>query len=93
MCSRSSALREPKEKGLPSPHALRHTYASVANAIGVSETNLKLLLNHRSASVTQGYVAAYLESLRSEQERIAAFLLCHLELGEKKAAPVVALRA
>ena len=72
-------IREPKEFGLPGPHALRHTYATVANAVGVPPLSLKWFLNHKTVSdVTEGYVSPYTESQRKFQERVSQFLLKHL---------------
>ena len=75
--SRSGHIAEPKEKGLPSPHALRHTYATVANAAGIGVYDLKLLMNHSlpRGDVTSGYLNPDVEQLRKSQRMVTAELV------------------
>ena len=79
--SKSGHIEEPKEKGLPSPHALRHTYVSVAtNRVELQPYILKLLCNHAlPRDVTAGYVGVDLEALRIAQQRVTDFLLSCIE--------------
>ena len=51
-----------------SPHDLRRTYATIAHDIGVPPKAIKMLLNHRTGDVTDGYI--HPEELRGHQERI-----------------------
>lgn len=72
------------------PHALRHTYASVAtHRAKVHPYALKMLLNHAlpEGDVTMGYVHVDLEALRKDQERITAAMLALCEPPEVKALP------
>ena len=75
--SRSGHIAEPKEKDLPSPHRLRDTYTTAANAVGLSIYDIEVLTNHRPAksSVTAGYVRQDVEHLRRCQQAITDYLL------------------
>ena len=70
---------EPKEnkRGLPSPHMLRHSYATFAKAAGLNELDIGLLMNHKLPGVTSGYIheASLLEHLKACQERVTAHIL------------------
>ncbi len=62
----------------PSPHRLRDTFASAAHEAGVDPLSLKALMNHvlpASGDVTQGYIRSSVEHLRTQAEKVAAFLL------------------
>lgn len=50
-------VREPKEKGLPSPHRLRDTFATACLEAGIGSLETKVLMNHAlpSGDVTMGY--------------------------------------
>jgi len=74
--SRSGHINNFKERDdrIPGPHALRHTFATMANAAGVSFTDIKLLLNHKSQDVTFGYITPHIGPLRSAQEKVTKFL-------------------
>ena len=77
-------LQEPKKPGLPFPHALRHTYVSVAtNHVDLHPYTVKLLANHALPrnDVTAGYVTPDLETLRVAQQRVTDFLRSCLNLS------------
>lgn len=60
---------------LPSPHVLRHTFASAASDAGVSFPVIQALLNHVSQhTVTERYTRPGEDALREAADRIAAFL-------------------
>ena len=75
--SRSGHIEEPKRQGLPSPHAYRHTYRTLALEAGIPYTETCLLLNHKRRDVSYGYISprALTNHLKSQQERMTAFLL------------------
>lgn len=57
-------------------HDLRRTFATVADSLDIPAYALKALLNHSNpGDVTQGYVIADVERLRSAMEKIAGYLL------------------
>ena len=81
--SASGHIEEPTEKKhaflkLFGPHALRHTYASVAQAAGLNLTDIKFLMNHRSSDVTVRYMKAMLTALRDSQQQVTNYLLAVL---------------
>ncbi len=61
------------------PHQMRHTYRTAALEAGVDMQTITLLMNHRPAGVTWGYVtrAHLLGHLREAQETICAALTKH----------------
>lgn len=61
-------------------HALRHTYATLAQESGVPLAELKFLLNHATNNVTMGYLNPSLDYLRSLQEKASAKILDALGL-------------
>lgn len=75
-------LQEPKEykRGLPSPHRLRDTYTTAANAAGLSPYDVDVLTNHRppKGSVTAGYIRQDTEHLRLQQQKVADHLKAKL---------------
>ena len=75
--SRSGHVEEPKKKGLPSPHAYRHTYRTLALEAGIPYTETCLLLNHKRRDVSYGYISpgALTNHLKTQQERMTSFLL------------------
>jgi integrase len=78
--SASGHITEPTEKKHSflrryGPHALRHTYASVAQAAGLNLTDIKFLLNHRSSDVTVRYMKAMLTALRESQQQVTNYYL------------------
>jgi integrase len=74
-------LRIAAKAQLPSevtPHALRHSFASVAADLGLSELTIAALLGHRLASITSKYVhhadAVLLQAADKVANRIAEFM-------------------
>ena len=57
------------------PHALRHTFASVAAELGLSELAIAALLGHASRGVTQRYIRMD-RTLTSAADRVA------IEIGQ-----------
>ena len=81
-------LQEPRKRGLPFPHALRHTYVSVAiNHVTLHPYTVKLLANHALPrnDVTAGYVTPDLEVLGLAQQKITNFLRSCLEQDDSEA--------
>ena len=77
--SATGHVTEPKEnkRGLPSPHMLRHSYATFAKAAGLNELDIGLLMNHKLPGVTAGYIheMSLMEHLKACQERVTAHIL------------------
>lgn len=71
-------------------HGLRATYASAAEAAGVGEYHLKLLLNHaipRGNDVTGRYISPDVDALRPSQQKVTDWLLKALKAeGQVEAA-------
>ncbi len=61
-------------------HALRHTYRTLAHQAGLSEADVKLLLNHKMHGATAGYLDRdkLMRHLREQQEKVTAFMLPRL---------------
>lgn len=61
------------------PHQMRHTYRTWALEAGVDMQTVTLLMNHKPAGVTWGYVtrAHLLGHMREAQERVCAALVRH----------------
>ena len=61
------------------PHAMRHTYRTVALEAGVDLQMAMVLMNHRPAGVTWNYVtrANLLGPMREAQERVCATIAAH----------------
>ena len=78
--SKLGHITEPKGKNLPSPHRLRDTYTTAANAAGLSVYDIEVLTNHRPAksSVTAGYVSQDIEHLRRRQQAITDYLFAQI---------------
>lgn len=77
------SVREKKNLSLPfTPHQLRHNYISTAHSIGISQYNIKLLVNHSlpKSDVTAGYISPEVEDLREPQQRITNKILSFLGL-------------
>jgi integrase len=55
------------------PHALRHSYASIAAELGFSELTIAGLLGHAAGSVTAGYVHLD-QALVTAADRVAAVI-------------------
>lgn len=66
------------------PHALRHTFNSIAIAAGVSDYYIKVLMNHAlpTTDMTALYFTPQFEELRSVQEKVTAKILT--ALGRKR---------
>lgn len=77
--SRSGHLDNPRNnaQGLPGPHALRHTYRSLAVIARIPDLEIRLLLNHTPRDVSEAYItrAVTLDHLRKAQEEMTAFIL------------------
>ncbi len=64
-------LRLAKMAALPAdvtPHVLRHSFASEAFGLGLSELTIAFLLGHRKSSTTQGYIHADATLLRAADQ-------------------------
>ena len=64
-------LRLARMAALPanvSPHVLRHSFASEAYTLGLSELTIAFLLGHRKNTVTQSYIHADLTLLRAADQ-------------------------
>lgn len=61
------------------PHRMRHTYRTWALEAGVDMQTVTLLMNHRPAGVTWGYVtrAHLLGHMREAQEKVCAAMVRH----------------
>ncbi len=77
--SKSGHITEPKEnkRGLPPPHVLRHSYATLAKGAGLNEMDIALLMNHKLPGVTAGYIheTSLIEHLKACQEKVTAHIL------------------
>ena len=54
-----------------SPHDMRRSFANVAARCGISKLQIRALLNHAGADVTDGYIDLLAEELREPAQRIA----------------------
>jgi integrase len=91
---RSHWLRIAKVSGLPedvAPHVLRHSFASAANDLGYSEATIGMLVGHRGAGVTRGYIHGADAVLLDAADRVAATIAERMG-GAKTEAAVVPLR-
>lgn len=80
--SKEGHVSEYKEPALKQWGAsLRQSYATVAKSLGIDEFYLGLLLNHRSTSVTLGYVTspALFEDALAQQQKISEAILTAAE--------------
>lgn len=58
-----------------SPHDLRRTFSTIAEAVGTPETLIKRLLNHTTDNnVTTGYIRTETDTLRQASQKIAEFI-------------------
>ena len=64
---------------MPSPHRLRHTFATAGHEAYLRELDLGILMNHSRpksrGDSTRGYVHPSVDHLRECVEKVAAFLL------------------
>lgn len=83
--SASGHVEEPKKRGLPSPHAYRHTYRTLALEAGVPFTETCLLLNHKRRDVSYGYITrdALIQHLKTQQEKMSRYLSDALHEGDE----------
>ncbi|MDT7044300.1 tyrosine-type recombinase/integrase [Candidatus Nitronereus thalassa] len=74
--SRSAHIEEPKRRGLPNPHSLRHTYRTLALEAGIPFTETCLLMNHKRRDVSYGYITrdALIQHLKTQQEKMSQYL-------------------
>lgn len=90
--SKSGHLSEPRAEGLPSPHHLRHSYASTATRLGLPWAEIKLLLNHAlpSRDITGAYVHLEGRDLHVAQQRITDALRSYLwpKPSDRKVVPL-----
>lgn len=79
--SKSGYVEQMRRNGefLHAPHQMRHTYRTWALEAGVDMQTVTLLMNHRPAGVTWGYVtrAHLLGHMREAQEKVCAALVRH----------------
>ncbi|KQV34249.1 MULTISPECIES: tyrosine-type recombinase/integrase [unclassified Rhizobium] len=79
--SKSGHIEEMRRTGefLHAPHQMRHTYRTWSLEAGVDMQTVTLLMNHRPAGVTWGYVtrAHLLGHMREAQEKVCAALVKH----------------
>ena len=75
--SSSGHVAEPKRKGLPAPHAYRHTFRTLSLEAAIPYTEVCLLLNHKLQNVSYGYISrsAVIAHLQHQQEKMTAYLL------------------
>ncbi len=71
--SKSGHVEEPREDGLPSPHAYRHLWRTYSIAAGVPYAESALLLDQRLPGASGGYVHPehLVEHLRQYQEMVS----------------------
>jgi integrase len=85
-----SAVTRAKLKDV-SIHTLRHSFASVALAMGYSELTIAGLLGHRLHSMTSRYAHHVDRNLVSAADKIAEHIASHLD-GDNPGAKVIPLR-
>lgn len=82
--SKSGHITEPKEnkRGLPPPHVLHHSYATLAKGAGLNEMDIALLMNHKLPGVTAGYIheTSLIEHLKACQQKVTAHILKQIAL-------------
>lgn len=60
------------------PHMARHTFTTIAEAVGISKTMIDRLTNHTTTNdVTGGYIHTETETLRDAINKIAAYIQTH----------------
>lgn len=91
--SATGHIEEPTEKRHDflkrfSPHALRHSYITLAQFAGVNVTDIAFLANQRPKSITVQYMKALLGPLRERQQTITNYIKEHLYKKETPATKV-----
>jgi integrase len=56
------------------PHGLRHSYASAAHELGLSELIIKVLLGHARLGVTSGYIATVDSLVLAAAEKVSRYI-------------------
>jgi integrase len=57
------------------PHMTRHTFTTIAEAVGISKTMIDRLTNHTTTNdVTGGYIHTEIETLRDAINKITAYI-------------------
>jgi len=71
-------LSEPRDKlvSLPTPHIVRHTYASIADDLEIPQLSKKIFMNHTvsKGDVTDNYTHPSLDALRRRQQKISDYI-------------------
>lgn len=74
------------------PHALRHSFASVGNDVGLTEASIGMLVGHRGHGVTRGYIHGVDALLLAAADKVAAAI--QEQMGEApESGTVIPLRA
>lgn len=68
------------------PHVLRHSFASVANDLGFTESTVAALLGHAQGSVTSRYIQAVGSALVMAADTVAGYIQALLDGVEFKRA-------
>ena len=67
-----------------SPHMTRHTFTTIAEAVGLPKTMIDRLTNHTTSNdVTGGYIHTETETLREGINKIAAYIQARVGQSEK----------
>jgi integrase len=73
------------------PHVLRHSFASLAADLGLSEPTIGALIGHKGQTVTSRYMHAADAVLLAAADTVAAETM--IRMGEDRPVSAVALRA
>lgn len=66
------------------PHMARHTFTTVAEAVGIPKTMIDRLTNHTTTnSVTAGYIHTETETLREAINKISVYIQARVQQSEK----------
>ncbi|MBT4033786.1 MAG: tyrosine-type recombinase/integrase [Candidatus Marinimicrobia bacterium] len=66
------------------PHMTRHTFTTIAEAVGIPKTMIDRLTNHTNTNdVTGGYIHTETETLREAINKIAAYIQAKITSEEK----------
>ncbi|MBS1586973.1 MAG: tyrosine-type recombinase/integrase [Bacteroidetes bacterium] len=66
------------------PHAVRHTFATTARTAGLSEEEVAVLINHKSTTVTSGYIHQPFDQIRPLWETAQNAMMQRLGLRTEK---------